>query len=110
MKILRNIFRFFQDSQRSLSRPQSAQGRFLRAHGNTGPENLRLQSASGSRRNSVDSTTSMTPDYVRMNAQYVKTIPKVRQSISKETIEQVREKRNKDLQSYHENQKGRVPD
>jgi hypothetical protein len=50
------------------------------------------------------------PDYVKINSQYVKTIPKVRKTMSAEVVEQVREKKDKDLQAYHERQKGRVPD
>ncbi|CAF2641420.1 unnamed protein product [Rotaria sp. Silwood2] len=107
-----------EDTQRSLSRPQSAQGNFLHAHGNTGPQYLRSQSACNSRRASVGSSVNMAttqadnktkPDYVKINSQYVKTIPKVRKTVGEEAVEQTREKREKEMKAYQEKQKGRVP-
>ncbi len=56
----------------------------------------------------VDDQTK--PDYVKINSQYAKNIPKVRKTISIEAVEQVREKKEKDLKNYKEKQKGRVPD
>lgn len=105
---------FVQDTQRSNSRPQSAQGNYLRAHENTGPEFLRAQSAMGSRRSSVTSlradNDTAKPDYVKINSRFVRTIPQVRKTMSEALVEQVREKKERDLQFYHEKQKGRVPD
>ncbi|CAF3638761.1 unnamed protein product [Rotaria sp. Silwood1] len=108
-----------EDTQRSLSRPQSAQGNFLRAHGNTGPQYLRSQSACNLRRASVNSSVDLAttqadnnktkPDYVKINSQYVKAIPKVRKAVTEKAIEQTREKQEKELKTYQEKQKGRVP-
>ncbi|CAF3233068.1 unnamed protein product [Rotaria socialis] len=108
------------DSQRSASRPQSVQGNFLRAHGRTGPENLRSQSACDVRRASVGSSVNLEatqaadnkskPDYVKINLQNVKTIPKVRKSVSTEATQNAREKTEKKLKAYQEKNNGRVPD
>ncbi|CAF0932528.1 unnamed protein product [Rotaria sordida] len=107
-----------EDTQRSLSRPQSAQGNFLRAHENTGPQHLRSQSACISRQGSVGSSVNLATtqadnktklDYVKLNSRYVKTIPKVRKTISEEAVEQVQGKREKELKTYQENQNGLVP-
>jgi hypothetical protein len=49
-------------------------------------------------------------DFVKINSRYVKTIPKTRKAVSTEALEQFREKQDKDLQSYQEQQQGRVPD
>ncbi|UJR26638.1 hypothetical protein I4U23_007956 [Adineta vaga] len=108
-----------QDTQRSLSRPQSARNNFLRAHENTGPQHLRCQSAAGSRRGSVASSIDLSarrndnniqPDYVKLNSQWAGNVPKVRKTLSEEVVEKVREKKDKELQAYHEYQKGRTPD
>ena len=68
----------------------------------------------GSRRGSVTSVRAdddlAKPDYVKINSRFVKTIPKVRKTMSEELVGQVREKKERDLQFYHEKQKGRVPD
>ncbi|CAF3583025.1 unnamed protein product, partial [Adineta steineri] len=107
------------DTHRSLSRPQSARGNFLHAHENTGPQYLRSQSISSSRRGSMSSSVDFNalqiddkkqPDYVRINSQWAKSIPKVRKTMSNDVIEKVQEKKDRDLKAYHENQKGRVPD
>ncbi len=50
------------------------------------------------------------PDYIRINSQWAKSIPKVRKTMSEEVVEKVREKKDNELRAYHEQQKGRVPD
>ncbi|CAF2946549.1 unnamed protein product [Rotaria sp. Silwood2] len=111
--------RLEEETHRSLSRPQSARSNFLHAHENTGPQYLRSQSVSGSRRGSIASSVDLStaqidnkskPDYVKINSQYVKNIPKVRKTMSEEVVEQVRAKKEQQLQDYYEKQKGRVPD
>ncbi|CAF1302589.1 unnamed protein product [Rotaria sp. Silwood1] len=111
--------RLDEDTHRSLSRPQSVRSNFLHAHENTGPQFLRSQSVSSSRRGSIASSVDLStahiddklkPDYVRINSQYVKTIPKVRKTMSEEIVEQVRAKKEQQLKHYYEKQKGRVPD
>ncbi|CAF0883757.1 unnamed protein product [Adineta steineri] len=111
--------RLDEDTHRSLSRPQSARGNFLHAHENTGPQYLRSQSISSSRRGSMSSSVDFNalqiddkkqPDYVRINSQWAKNIPKVRKTMSNDVIEKVQDKKDRDLKAYHENQKGRVPD
>ncbi|CAF1967474.1 unnamed protein product [Rotaria magnacalcarata] len=111
--------RLDEETHRSSSRPQSARPNFLHAHANTGPEYVRSQSAAGSRRASMSSSVDLTRspidnntklDYVKINSQWVKSIPKVRKPISEELVEQVRTKNEQKMKEYHEKQKGRVPD
>ncbi|UJR22451.1 hypothetical protein I4U23_025509 [Adineta vaga] len=109
-----------EDNERSDSRPQSAQGRFLRAHENTGPKFLRSQSVCCPRRERIGSSENLIKtvpvdretkaDFVKINSGYVKTIPKTRKTVSAEVVEEFREKQEKDLQKYQEKQNGRVPD
>ncbi|CAF1046950.1 unnamed protein product [Rotaria sordida] len=111
--------RLEEETHRSVSRPQSARGNFLHAHENTGPQYLRSQSVSSSRRGSIASSIDLgttqlddrsKPDYVKINSQYVKNIPKVRKTMSEEIVEQARAKKEQQLNNYYEKQKGRVPD
>ncbi|CAF1048383.1 unnamed protein product [Adineta ricciae] len=111
--------RLQEDDERPRSRPQSAQGRFLRAHENTGPKVLRSQSVNAVRpeqTNSSDNLAKTAPidnktkaNFVKINSDYVTTLPKTRKAVSAEAVEESREKQEKRLQKYHEKQKGRVP-
>ena len=47
---------------------------------------------------------------MKLNTQFVKSLPKTRKATTEAKIEQAREKNEKEMQSYIEKQKGRVPD
>ena len=49
------------------------------------------------------------PDYVKINSRFVKQLPKTRQSMSVEAVNEAREKQEKTLKNYQAKQKARVP-